>query len=140
MACTIRCGQPDDAELVVTLWPAVADALPSTTDDMPAVRELLARDPEALLVGEVDGRIVATVIAGWDGWRGNRYRLVVDPAHRRTHVASDLVHEAEHRLSARGCRRIAASVQIDEEHAIGFWTAVGYTADRRARRVVKNLA
>lgn len=110
MAFTIRCGRPDDAELVVTLWHAVADALPSTTDDAPAVRELLARDPEALLVGEVGDHIVATVIAGWDAWRGNLYRLVVDPAHRRTRVASDLVREAEHRLSARSCRRIAASV------------------------------
>jgi ribosomal protein S18 acetylase RimI-like enzyme len=140
VASRIRCGQPDDAEPVVALWHAVADALPSTTDDVPAVRELVARDPEALLVGEVGGRIVATVIAGWDGWRGNLYRLVVDPAHRRAQVASDLVREAEHRLSARGCRRIAASVQIDEQHAVGFWTAVGYTADRRAHRYVKNLA
>jgi ribosomal protein S18 acetylase RimI-like enzyme len=140
VAFTIRCGQPDDAEPVVTLWHAVADALPSTTDEAPAVRELLARDPEALLVDEVGDRIVATVIAGWDGWRGNLYRLVVDPAHRRTRVASDLVREAEHRLSARGWRRIAALVQIDEEHAVGFWTAVGYTADSRARRFVKHLA
>jgi ribosomal protein S18 acetylase RimI-like enzyme len=53
-------------------------------------------------------------------------------------VAPDLVRAAEHRLAARGCRRIAASVQIDEDHAVGFWTAVGYTADRRARRYVKN--
>jgi ribosomal protein S18 acetylase RimI-like enzyme len=134
----IRSGRLDDAEPVVALWHAVADALPSTTDDEAAVRDLVARDPEALLVGEVGGRIVATVIAGWDGWRGNLYRLVVDPAHRRTRVASDLVREAEHRLSARGCRRIAASVQIDEDHAVGFWTAAGYTADRRAHRYVKN--
>jgi hypothetical protein len=31
-------------------------------------------------------------------------------------------------------------VQINEEHAVGFWTAVGYTPARRARRFVKNLA
>ncbi len=140
MACSIRCGHADDAEAVVALWRASADVLPSATDDPPAVHELLGRDPEALLVAEVDGRIVGTVVAGWDGWRGNLYRLVVDPARRRAHVASELVSEAERRLSARGCRRIAASVQVDEQHAVGFWTAAGYHPDDRARRFVKNLA
>lgn len=139
MACTIRCGQPDDSDRVLALWRAT-DVLPSPTDDGAAIRELLARDPEALLVGEVEGSVVATLIVGWDGWRANLYRLVVDPGHRRSGVASDLVRAAEDRLSARGCRRVAASVHIDEEHAVGFWTAVGYGTDPRARRFVKNLA
>jgi hypothetical protein len=69
--CTIRAGGPDDVEGVLALWHRVADVLPSSTDDEPAVRALLDRDPEALLVGEDDGCVVATVIVGWDGWRGN---------------------------------------------------------------------
>jgi ribosomal protein S18 acetylase RimI-like enzyme len=83
------------------LWHTVADVLPSSTDDEPAVRALLARDPEALLVSEDDGRTVATVIVGWDGWRGNLYRLAVDPASRRVRVASSLIGEAERRLTAK---------------------------------------
>lgn len=139
MSFTVRCGQPDDAEEVVALWHAVTDVLSSTTDDEPAVRALLARDPEALLVGEDEGRIVATVILGWDGWRGNLYRLVVAPAYRRARVASGLVREAERRLAVKGCRRVAAVVQIDERHAVEFWSALGYTESDRAGRFVKNF-
>ena len=112
MPFTIRYGRPDDVRDVLALWHRVADVLPTSTDDEPAVRALLARDPEALLVGEDDGRVVATVIVGWDGWRGNLYRLAVDPASRRARVASSLIGEAERRLTAKGCRRIAAAVQV----------------------------
>ena len=35
------------------------------------------------MVAESDQQIVGTVIAGWDGWRGSIYRLVVAPSHRR---------------------------------------------------------
>jgi len=129
---TIRYGEPDDVGDVLALWHRVADVFPSSTDDEPAVRALLARDPEALLVGEDDGRVVATVIVGWDGWRENLYRLAVDPDSRRARVASSLIGEAERRLTAKGCRRIAAAVQIDEAHAVQFWTAVGYLESGRA--------
>lgn len=132
MPFTIRYGEPDDVGEVLALGHRVADVLPSSTDDEPAVRALLARDPEALLVGEDDGRVVATVIVGWDGWRGNLYRLAVDPDSRRARVASSLIGEAERRLTAKGCRRIAAAVQIDEDHAVQFWTAVGYLESGRA--------
>lgn len=139
MARTIRSGGPDDVEAVLALWHHVADVLPSSTDDEPAVRALLDRDPEALLVGEDDGRVVATVIVGWDGWRGNLYRLAVDPAFRRARVASSLIAEAERRLTAKGCRRIAAAVQMDEDHAVQFWTAAGYVESGHAGRLVKNV-
>jgi ribosomal protein S18 acetylase RimI-like enzyme len=139
VAFTIRSGGPDDVEDVVALWHRVADVLPSSTDDEPAVRALLDRDPEALLVGEADGRVVATVIVGWDGWRGNLYRLAVDPAFRRARVASSLIAEAERRLAATGCRRIAAAVQMDEDHAVQFWTAAGYVESGHAGRFVKNV-
>jgi ribosomal protein S18 acetylase RimI-like enzyme len=139
VATTIRSGHPDDVEGVLALWHTVTDVLPSTTDDERALRTLLARDPEALLVGDDDGHIVATVIVGWDGWRGNLYRLAVAPASRRARLASRLVGDAERRLTAKGCRRIAAAVQTDEDHAVQFWTASGYTASGHAGRFVKNV-
>jgi ribosomal protein S18 acetylase RimI-like enzyme len=34
-------------------------------------------------VAEGDGEIVGALIAAWDGWRGNMYRLAVREGHRR---------------------------------------------------------
>ncbi len=42
-----------------------------------------------------DGAIVATLIAAWDGWRGNMYRLAVAPELRREGIARTLVEAGE---------------------------------------------
>ncbi len=136
---TIRDATSTDAPFVVALWRDVEDVLASVTDDEDAVRELLERDPTALLVAEDDGQVVATLIVGWDGWRGNLYRLAVQPDHRRRGVAAALVGEAERRLLLVGCRRIAAVVALGEEHAVGFWAAAGYARSAGIGRFVKTL-
>jgi hypothetical protein len=46
----IRTAESGDAEVVLRPW-GEADAAPSTTDDERAISALLARDPEALLLG-----------------------------------------------------------------------------------------
>ncbi|MFZ8477703.1 hypothetical protein ACO1MN_15690, partial [Staphylococcus aureus] len=60
-----------DIDALLAFW-AIAgenDARPS--DSAPVVEALLCRDPEAVLVVQSEGRIVGTVIAGWDGWRAH---------------------------------------------------------------------
>jgi ribosomal protein S18 acetylase RimI-like enzyme len=139
MVPTIRSGHPADVDSVVALWRALDDVLPSATDDEAAVRALLHRDPESLLVAERDGMIVASLILGWDGWRGNLYRLAVHAGHRRARVASALVREAERRLCVQGCRRIAAVVAVEEDHAVSFWVAAGYAKGDGVGRFVKTF-
>ena len=87
---------------------------------------LLANDPEALAVA-VDGTdIVGSVIAGWDGWRGSIYRLVVAPSHRRLGLGSQLLAHAEARLTAVGAVRLQAVVVETDPLAVGFWNATGW--------------
>ncbi len=86
---------------MLELWTA-ADAEPSHTDDAVSLAALVAHDPAALVVAEEHGRIVGSVIAAWDGWRGSIYRLVVAPSHRRQGLARRLVGHAEDRLSEAG--------------------------------------
>jgi len=135
---TIRTGSSDDAATVLRLW-RVSEAAESTTDDEPALRTLLARDPGALLIADADGEPVGTLIVGWDGWRGALYRLAVLPAWRRRGVGRRLVAEAEEHLRRLGVRRVAAMVILDHEHAAGFWSSVGYQADPRLGRFVRML-
>src|SRR4030095_5063647 len=84
--------------------------------------------------------VVGSVIGGWDGWRGNIYRLAVAPQARRRGLARRLLHEAERVLVARGARRSSARVEPHELHAIGFWDALsdrGWRRDERMLRYVK---
>jgi ribosomal protein S18 acetylase RimI-like enzyme len=134
----IRTATPDDINAIVMLWgEVVVDAFHDGADD---VRRLLARDPHALLVAvDSSDRVVGTLIVGWDGWRGNLYRMAVAASARRQGIAAALVAEGERRLAAAGCGRISAVVVRDDEAAPAFWRSAGYEFSAVARRFVKNL-
>ncbi len=88
------------------------------------------------------GRIVGSVIGGWDGWRGNIYRLAVAPEARRHRVAAALVREVSERLGReKGARRITALVEKAHPDAVGFWDSMaseGYAFDPRIVQVCED--
>jgi ribosomal protein S18 acetylase RimI-like enzyme len=122
---TIRTATVADVDGVLALWSG-AGAHPTSTDDAGSVTALIERDADALLVAETCGRMVGTLMATWDGWRGNMYRLAVLPDVRRRGVATALVSEGERRLSALGCRRVTALVADADDGAAEFWVGVDY--------------
>jgi len=124
MSTDIRAAVPADVPAVLELWRT--SALPTSTDTPDDVRHLLRRDPGALLVAEVAGEMVGSVIAGWDGWRGSVYRLVVDPAHRRSGLGRRLLRRAEDRLAELGVRRMHAIVVGDDARAMAFWESTDW--------------
>jgi ribosomal protein S18 acetylase RimI-like enzyme len=134
----IRTATPADAQTVLALWRA-ADAVPSVTDDEVSVRGLLERDPEALLLAVDGDRIVGTLIAGWDGWRGNMARLAVLPDLQRRGIATTLVAAARARLAALGARRVTALVVTGRAQAEGLWSAVGFAPDPVTARYVMDI-
>jgi ribosomal protein S18 acetylase RimI-like enzyme len=136
---TIRSAAAEDVAAVLDLWSRARSGGASTADDEIVVRRLLERDPDALLVAEVDGELVGTLVAGWDGWRGNMYRLAVSPEHRRQGIAARLVEAGERRLVAKGAGRVTALVWREDVLASSLWTAVGYTDESGIGRFVRNL-
>jgi ribosomal protein S18 acetylase RimI-like enzyme len=131
----IRAASMADIGAVLAFW-AASDAVPSSTDN-PAALDRLISQFGGLLVVERDRELVGTLIATWDGWRGNMYRLVVDERFRRGGMGRALVTAGEHRLAAEGCQRICALVTGEHEHAVRFWSAAGYTADPTMTRYLK---
>ena len=134
----MRPGRPDEVGTVLALWRA-ADAVPSASDDPGSLVRLLEASGDALLVAEVEGRVAGTIIAGWDGWRGNLYRLAVLPSARRRGIALRLVAEAERRLAGKGARRLSALVLSEHDPAVALWLAAGYHHDPRVGRFVRTL-
>jgi ribosomal protein S18 acetylase RimI-like enzyme len=136
MTTAIRLAAVSDACAVIDLW-READAAPSHTDDVESLTHLIEHDPEALIVADADGRIVGSVIAAWDGWRGSVYRLAVAPDHRRRRLGRRLVARAEERLAAIGAVRLQAIVVESDAQATGFWRASGWRQQVDRLRFVK---
>lgn len=124
---------------MLALWAQARSGHASTPDRLDDVQRLLATMPGSLLVAEADGVIVGALIAAWDGWRGNMYRLAVISEHRRGGIGLALVGAGEEHLRRHGARRITALVSYEDEVAAGFWEAAGYPQDREIGRRVRNL-
>jgi ribosomal protein S18 acetylase RimI-like enzyme len=136
MTCSIRTGQLSDVEPVLALWSA-AEAEPTHTDTAEHLDQLISHDPLALIVAEDDGTLVGTVVAGWDGWRGSIYRLVITPSHRRLGLGSRLLEAAESRLASVGAVRLQAIVVETESVATAFWEASTWEQQSQRLRFVK---
>lgn len=135
----MRIGQAQDASAILDLWHEARTAHASTADRLEDVRRLLTEAPGSLLVAEIDDAIVGALIAAWDGWRGNMYRLAVLSAHRRKGIGIALVRAGEEHLCRQGARRITALVAYDDPAAAAFWDSAGYPQDREIGRRVRNL-
>ncbi|WP_235013813.1 GNAT family N-acetyltransferase [Parafrankia sp. Ea1.12] len=109
------------------------------SDDPIGVGRLLAHDPEAVLVAELDEVMVGTVVAGWDGWRGHIYRLAVAPDHCRTGVARALLAAAHERFVALGAVLADAMVEDDNLDAHATYEKTGYRKQEGRTRWLRDL-
>ena len=139
MTVVVREAERADVAAVLAVWAQARSAAARTPDEPAMVEALLERDPGALLVAVEGEAVVGALVAGWDGWRGNVYRLAVLPSHRRRGIARRLVEAGHERLRLLGARRVTALVGGEEGAAHGLWRAVGYQRDEFVHRFVRDL-
>jgi ribosomal protein S18 acetylase RimI-like enzyme len=135
----VRRGRQSDVPAVSELWRKARSEHASTPDRVEDIEQLIADSPAALLVAEREGGIVGALIAAWDGWRGNMYRLAVRKGHRRAGIGLALTRAGEDYLRRCGARRVTALVAYDDEAAGAFWESADYPVDREIGRRVRNL-
>ena len=124
----IRPFAEGDTESVVALWEACGLVVP-WNDPRRDIQRKLTEQPELFVVGEVDDRIVATVMGGYDGHRGWLNYLAVDPAERRSGLGRALVEHLAAALTARGCPKISLQMRAGNEAAVAFYRQLGFTVD-----------
>jgi len=136
---TLRTASAADVLNVLAFWQTSAEGAHRPPDSQAAVLRLLDRDPNALILAEEGGRIVGSVIAGWDGWRCHLYRLAVAPDRRRRGIGTALLKRAEERFLALDGTRVDAMVLRDNLQAHQAWQANGFRAQPEWARWVKPL-
>jgi len=124
----IRPYRVDDEPAVVALWEQCG-LTRAWNDPRKDIARKLTVQPELFLVGELDGKIVATLMAGYEGHRGWVNYLAVAPAHRRQGFGRVLMQEAEERLLALGCPKVNIQVRISNDEALSFYRGIGYAQD-----------
>lgn len=124
----IRPFAPADEPAVIALWERCHLTRPWNDPRKDIARKLQVR-PDLFLVGTLDGEVVATVMAGYEGHRGWMNYLAVDPEHQRRGYGRGIVAAAEQLLRDAGCPKINLQVRTTNTEVIAFYQSLGYVLD-----------
>ena len=124
----IRPFHLDDEKAVIELWQR-CDLVRPWNNPHKDIQRKLRVNPEWFLVGILDGKIIASVMAGYEGHRGWLNYLAVAPEFQRRGFAQAIVTEAEKILRAVGCPKINLQVRTTNTGVIGFYRSAGYEVD-----------
>lgn len=124
----IRPFQSADEDAVIALWRSCGLVVPQNNPARDIARKLKV-NPEWFLVGELDGKVVGTCMAGYEGHRGWINYLAVHPEHQRQGSARELMQHAETLLRAAGCPKINLQVRSTNTAVIAFYESIGFAVD-----------
>ena len=113
---------------IVALWGRAGLTRPWNDPDGDLQRAIATPTSE-VLVGVDAGELIATVMVGHDGHRGWVYYLAVDPGARRSGYGRAMMTAAETWLQQRQVPKLNLMVRGENEQAVFFYRALGYTTD-----------
>ena len=84
------------------------------------------KNNSTVLVGHLDQKIIASVMVGHDGHRGNVYYLAVSRQHQGKGFGRAMLQSAETWLVAKGVWKLNLSVRSENTAVVGFYERLGY--------------
>jgi hypothetical protein len=117
-----------DVSAVVALWRECGLTRPQ---NMPEKDIAFARGKpnSEILVGVIDGTVVASIMVGHDGHRGSFYYVAVDPRHRRNGIGASLIRAGEQWLKDRGVWKVNLLIRQENADVQGFYERLGYSVN-----------
>ncbi len=137
---TIRQFLKKDTADVIQLWKIVFKNDPPWNEPQAIIKRKLAYQSELFLVGEKQGRVIATVLGGYDGFRGWIYHLAVDPKERKSGIATKMISLIEKKLKNLNCIKINIQIRSSNPEVVSFYQHLGYkTEDHTSMGKLINL-
>ena len=124
----IRLYQAADEVQVIDLWHQCSLVVPWNDPQRDILRKVEFQ-PHLFWAGEIGSRIVATIMAGYEGHRGWINYLAVAPEYRRRGIGSRMMHVAEYELRKLGCPKINLQVRSSNKAVIAFYESLGFAVD-----------
>ena len=119
----MRAVVAEDHPQLLAQWQQAPEICVREDDAFAPFCRYLSRNPELSVLLEMDGQIVASVLAGHDGRRGYLQHLLVQAQWRGRGLAKRLLNEVLTRLAAQGISKTHVLVLRDADAAMAFWQA-----------------
>ena len=137
-----RFDEAEHREQLIELWQRVFSYEAAHNAPWFVIEKKVAVGDGLLFVARLDGKLVGSVMAGYDGHRGWIYSLAVLPEHRGRGLGSRLVRHAEEQLTALGCPKINLQIIAGNEKVESFYRKLGYVTEQRismAKKIPVNI-
>ena len=120
-------NQDDEADMI-GLWQECGLVVP-WNNPLSDIARKMADSPELFFSGKINGHLVASCMAGYDGHRGWIYFLAVAKSRQRNGLAAKLVAHVEAKLIDLGCPKLELMVRDTNREVIDFYEAIGFRLD-----------
>jgi ribosomal protein S18 acetylase RimI-like enzyme len=117
-----------DVERVETLWKDCG-LTRDWNDPQKDIKFARNGETSTILVGEMDGQLVASVMVGHDGHRGVLYYLAVRPEFQKRGLGRVTHDAAIAWLKERGVWKINLMVRAENSGVAGFYESLGYAVN-----------
>jgi ribosomal protein S18 acetylase RimI-like enzyme len=125
----IRKYAGSDFDDVMALWKE-SGLLAHGADYALDIRKKMEFQPELFFVAEESGKIIGSVMVGYDGRRGWLNCLAVLPEYQKRGHGKELVEFGIGELKKLGCVKVNIQVRESNLGVVDFYSKLGFSKDR----------
>lgn len=126
----IRDYRAADRAAVIALWEACGLTRP-WNDPGSDIDTCISKPESTILIGEENGKLIASVMVGHDGHRAWLYYLAVSPDLQKGGLGRTMVGAAEDWVKGRDIPKVMLMVRPENDKVRAFYERLGYIEEPR---------
>jgi len=126
----IRPLKEGDEEALVSLWNMCKLSVPWNNPYKDIVRKLKVQ-ADLFLVGYLEDKLIASVMAGYDGHRGWINYFAVHPDFQARGYGKQLMDNVENGLRELGCPKINLQIREGNDKVLTYYQKLGFVEEKR---------
>ena len=126
----IRKFQESDEQGLVSLWNVCKLTVPWNNPYKDIARKLSV-NPELFLVGYIEDKLIASVMAGYDGHRGWINYFAVHPDFQNRGFGKQVMGYVENILRELGCPKINLQIREGNKKVLSYYQKLGFVQEKR---------
>jgi len=126
----IRPFKEGDEEALVSLWNMCKLTVPWNNPYKDIARKLKVQ-AELFLVGYLEDKLIASVMAGYDGHRGWINYFAVHPDFQARGYGKQLMENVENGLRELGCPKINLQIREGNDKVFSYYQKLGFVEEKR---------
>jgi ribosomal protein S18 acetylase RimI-like enzyme len=120
--------RPEFLDYVVDLWKKCNLVVPQN-DPVEDIQKKVEFQPELFFIGLLDGKVIGSIMVGYEGHRGWINYLAVIPEYQRRGYGGQLVQKSIDELRKMGCLKVNLQVRNTNTAVINFYKHLGFKDD-----------